>query len=92
MAEAAVICCIDQGGVFMLSKRVACFDQSVCVACGACVKECPRSAVSVFRGCHAVVDKERCVGCGKCAKICPAGCIVIRERESENGNEEEALV
>lgn len=65
----------------MLSKKVAHFDKSVCVACGACVKECPRSAITIFRGCYSVVDVERCVGCSKCAKICPAGCIMIKERQ-----------
>lgn len=76
----------------MLSKRVADFEQSVCVACGACVKECPRSAISVYRGCYASVQKEQCVGCGKCAKICPTGCITIRERGSEDENETKTLV
>lgn len=70
----------------MLSKRVADFDQSVCAACGACVKECPRNAISVYRGCYASVEKECCVGCGKCVKICPTGCITIKEREGEDEN------
>ena len=68
----------------MLSKRVADFNKSVCVACGACVKECPRSAICVYKGCYAFVEKELCVGCGKCSKICPTGCITIKERESKN--------
>lgn len=67
----------------MLSKNLAYFDQSVCVACGTCVKECPRSAVKVYRGCYAVVDAKCCVGCGKCARVCPAGCIVIEERREQ---------
>lgn len=65
----------------MLSKKAARFDRSICVACGSCVKECPRSAVAVHKGCYAVVESERCVGCGRCAKVCPAGCIVIEERQ-----------
>ena len=76
----------------MLSKNVARFNQAVCVACGACVKECPRSAGAVHRGCHAVVAPERCVGCGKCAKVCPAGCIVIEERGDGSDNKEKTLV
>ena len=66
--------------LFMLSKNVAGTDRSVCVACGVCTKVCPRGAVSVYRGCYAVIDEMRCVGCGKCAKECPAGCITIGER------------
>ena len=61
-------------------KKIAVVDKTVCVACGACVKACPRGAVSVFRGCYAGVVSEKCVGCGLCAKTCPAGCIAVRER------------
>ena len=68
----------------MLSKKYAVVDRNICVACGACTKECPRSAISVFRGCYAVVDKQICIGCGKCAGICPAGCISSLVREEEN--------
>ena len=61
-------------------RRMAVVDRSVCVACGVCMKNCPREAISVYRGCYATVDGARCVGCGLCAKACPAGCIEIKER------------
>ena len=61
-------------------KMLAVIDQTVCVACGVCMKACPRSAISIYRGCYAVVDAEKCVGCGLCSKACPAGCISIKER------------
>ena len=61
-------------------KKLAAADRQVCVACGVCVKNCPKGAISIFRGCYAVVDDAKCVGCGLCAKACPAGCIAIRER------------
>ena len=61
-------------------RRMAVVDRSVCVACGVCMKNCPREAISVYRGCYATVDGARCVGCGLCAKVCPAGCIEIKER------------
>ena len=64
----------------MASKKYAEPDRSRCVACGACVKVCPRQAISVWHGCYAVVDNEKCVGCGKCGKTCPAGCIQPKER------------
>lgn len=63
------------------SKRYASPDGQRCVACGACVTECPRDAVRVDRGCQAVVDPERCVGCGRCARVCPADCIALIARE-----------
>lgn len=53
--------------------------ESLCVACGCCVKVCPMKAVSIYKGIKAVVDQKLCVGCGKCAKECPASVIEIRE-------------
>ena len=61
-------------------KRKAVPDQKICVACGVCLKACPKGALSIYRGCFAQVDEEKCVGCGLCAKTCPAGCIAITER------------
>ena len=62
-------------------KKIAVIDRSICVACGVCVKTCPKGALSIHRGCYAQVD-EKCVGCGLCAKECPAGCITVKEREA----------
>ena len=61
-------------------KKVAVVDKGICVACGACMKACPKGAISVYGGCYAAVDAAKCVGCGLCAKTCPAGCIAVRER------------
>lgn len=65
----------------MLSKRCAKVNKNRCVACGACMKECPRNAVRVWKGCYAKIEESLCVGCGKCAGACPAGCIEIIQRE-----------
>ena len=48
--------------------------------CGACAVVCPREAITVHKGCYALVDDSQCIGCGKCEKVCPAGCIQIKER------------
>ena len=66
----------------MGKKKWAAPDQSICVSCGACRKACPRGAISIWKGCYAVVDRENCVGCGICAKTCPADCIAIKEVEA----------
>ena len=48
-------------------------EHDCCVACGVCVKVCPKDAISIYKGCYAVVDEEQCIGCGICEKNCPAG-------------------
>ena len=61
-------------------KKLAVADRRVCVACGVCMKSCPRGAISIHNGCYALVDDSKCVGCGLCAKACPACCISLKER------------
>jgi ferredoxin len=56
-----------------MSRFKADNDKGRCVACGVCVKTCPRDAVAIYHGAYAVVDKNLCVGCGLCVKACPAG-------------------
>ena len=63
-------------------KKYAVPDKNVCVACGVCLKACRKEAISIYRGCFALVDDTRCVGCGLCAKACPAGCIAMMERSA----------
>ena len=63
-------------------KKLAFVDKQICVACGVCMKACPKGAGSVYRGCFAVGEGAKCVGCGLCAKSCPAGCIALKERSA----------
>lgn len=65
----------------MKSKRMATVSQQSCVACGACVKECPKSAIAIENGCRAVVNTDICLGCGRCSAICPTNSIEIVDRE-----------
>ena len=61
-------------------KRIALVNKNICVACGVCVKSCPKAALSVYKGCYALVDEAKCVGCGLCGKACPATCIEMMEK------------
>jgi ferredoxin len=40
-----------------------------CIACGACVAECPVDAIA--EGAPFTVDADKCIDCGACAGACP---------------------
>ncbi|MBR5485005.1 MAG: 4Fe-4S dicluster domain-containing protein [Oscillospiraceae bacterium] len=65
----------------MASKRYAHVEKG-CVACGSCVKVCPKGAISIWQGVKAIVDTVHCVGCGRCERECPAGAIKLVQREN----------
>lgn len=46
-------------------KKKAFVSADDCVACGCCLKVCPRNAIEIWHGIMARVDMERCIGCGK---------------------------
>ncbi|MBQ2686618.1 MAG: 4Fe-4S binding protein [Clostridia bacterium] len=43
-----------------------------CLACGACVEECPVEAISEVDGKY-VIDADKCIDCGTCKDVCPVG-------------------
>ncbi len=57
--------------------RKAIINQKQCVACGSCIKVCPRNAIKIDRGMYAQIDMDKCVGCGLCKRECPASVIEI---------------
>ena len=62
-----------------MAKRFAQINTENCVACGACVKTCPRNALSIINGSFAKVNRNACIGCGLCAKQCPTNSISIAD-------------
>ena len=60
-----------------MAKRKAIVNIRECVACGCCIKVCPRGAISIPKGIYAEIDKSLCIGCGKCANECPASIITM---------------
>jgi ferredoxin len=53
-----------------------------CIACGACVPECPTESISEGDGTLYVINADTCVECvghhdePQCATVCPVECIV----------------
>ncbi|MCI8902475.1 MAG: 4Fe-4S binding protein [Lachnospiraceae bacterium] len=64
-----------------MTRKKAVVSIQDCVACGCCMKVCPRNAITIPNGIHAVIDRERCVGCGICTKECPASIITLEVAE-----------
>lgn len=46
-------------------------EQSKCVGCGACRKNCAHDAISFNENKKANIDHNKCVGCGRCIGACP---------------------
>ncbi len=48
---------------------MAFFIDDSCIACGACLPECPVECIS--EGDIYVIDPDECIDCGACADVCP---------------------
>jgi ferredoxin len=46
-----------------------------CLACGACVDECPNEAISEGDDIY-VIDPDLCDDCGTCVEACPSEAII----------------
>lgn len=56
------------------SGYVAETEESLCVACGACVEACPFGALRLESG-RLVIDEKACMGCGVCVSRCTQGAL-----------------
>lgn len=85
-----VSACPDNG--VYLKDGVACIDKSLCEACGACVRKCPKQLIElipkdakVYVACSTKCKGKDvmnacsvgCIGCGLCAKNCPENAITM---------------
>lgn len=41
-----------------------------CIACGACVDECPTDAITSGDPIY-IIDADACIDCGACNDVCP---------------------
>lgn len=49
----------------------------VCIQCGLCVRECPRSAITKQQGDFPNINPDICIGCGACQAVCPVSAIKV---------------
>ena len=49
-------------------------DENDCIACGACLPECPNEAISPGDDFY-VIDPNLCKDCAACVEVCPSECI-----------------
>lgn len=47
-----------------------------CIACGACVPECPVEAISEGSNIY-IIDPELCTDCASCVEVCPVSAIKV---------------
>ena len=85
----AQVCSAMHEGEYSLSKarigvytyydkgKELCYQDTLCVLCGKCSRECPQGAISMKE--KNTVDFGKCVGCGTCAEVCPKKVIKISD-------------
>ena len=56
-------------------------EKEKCIGCGACIKDCPASAIRMTEE-KAEVYKD-CLHCGHCVAICPSEAVSIPEYDME---------
>ncbi|MGM0594428.1 MAG: electron transport complex subunit RsxB [Pseudomonadota bacterium] len=62
--------------------KIARVDETLCIGCVKCFRECPTDAiVGAPKQIHVVMDRA-CTGCGKCEDVCPTMCIEMVEPET----------
>ena len=59
-----------------------------CIACGACIPECPEEAITEADPIY-IIDPEKCDDCGSCADVCPVDCCIL---DPDNRETEEVLL
>ena len=56
-------------------------DETLCIACGACISTCPFGALSMGER-TVVCDGNLCTGCGACVSSCPVSALSVPESTS----------
>jgi electron transport complex protein RnfB len=66
---------VDLSSVKDSDPWLAHIDESTCIGCAHCAKECPTDAiVGASKQIHTVIQ-DACMGCGNCVAVCPTECL-----------------
>lgn len=65
------------GKLEMHSGTKPVIDESLCITCGLCKKNCNQRAISIEK--KAIINYNKCVGCGECIVVCPKRAIFQKE-------------
>ena len=69
---------------YLLPRFLVDRDDSRCIRCEVCVRQCGFDAHRYDEEEDAVyVDEEKCVGCLRCATLCPTKALVVRENPTQ---------
>lgn len=64
-----------------------CVDESKCIHCGLCVKDCIAKVIDFDENkIPHVSDEKRCIGCQHCLAICPVGAISVMDKNPDNSD------
>ncbi len=56
---------------------LAAVNPDICIQCGLCVRECPRTAITKQQGDFPQINPDICIGCGACQAVCPVNAIKV---------------
>ncbi len=59
-------------------------DESKCIHCGLCIKDCSAKALEFNDEKIPVIDEEKCFKCQHCLAICPVGALSVCGKNPEN--------
>ena len=74
-------CGSKRGKMEMHSNSTPEIDESKCVGCGMCAKNCLNAGVKIEGG-KAHIVEDKCLGCGHCFSFCPRGAIECKWDEA----------
>lgn len=73
-------CASRRGKYEQHSGAIPTVEREFCVACGACVENCPGGCIEMAEG-KPRISSESCIGCGECVVVCRTKAINIKWSE-----------